>query len=58
MSAVTDRGPGVRVLSPVELGILTDLGYRVMPHSPTDAVALVGVLVFGRRRRAGAPGAA
>ena len=29
MNAVTDTGPGVRVLSPVELGILKDLGYTV-----------------------------
>lgn len=30
MNAATDTGPGVRVLSPIELGILTDIGYLVV----------------------------
>ena len=43
-------GPGVRVISPVEVGILTDLGYTV---SPAYAVFFIG---FGFLRRRPAPG--
>ena len=51
MNAYSDQGLGVRVLSPVELGILRDLGYHLVPQSPTYAMALIG-LVFVRRRPA------
>ena len=30
MNAFKDRGPGVRILSPAEVGILRDLGYQVV----------------------------
>jgi hypothetical protein len=30
MNAKTDTGPGVRILSPIELGILKDMGYTVV----------------------------
>ena len=50
MNAATGTGPGVRVLSAVELRILKDLGYRVvMPQN--SALAAVGLLVLVRRRR-------
>jgi VCBS repeat-containing protein len=43
------RGPGVRTLGAVELGVLTDLGYTV--YQPVYALFFVGFLV--RRRRVG-----
>lgn len=53
MNAVTDTGPGVRVLSPVELAILKDLGYTVFEPGPLQALVLIG---FGfLRRRAQRP---
>lgn len=50
MRAIVSQGPGVRTLSPVELAILTDIGYTVTsgPGAPTWLFALVG---FGIRRR-------
>lgn len=51
MNANTDTGPGVRVLSALELGILRDLGYQVDPQTPPLATALLGVVFLGRRRR-------
>ncbi|MGI9125337.1 MAG: hypothetical protein ACR2JM_11390 [Mycobacterium sp.] len=30
MNANTDKGPGIRVISPVELGILKDIGYTIV----------------------------
>ncbi len=41
MIAYSDLGPGIRVLSPVELAILEDLGYQV--QSPGPAMAFVGL---------------
>ena len=53
MNAVTDTGLGVRVLSPVELAILKDLGYTVFEPGPLQALVLIG---FGfLRRRAQRP---
>lgn len=50
MNAKAGKGPGVRVLSPVELGILKDLGYQVV--TPQNSVlAFAGLLVLVRRRR-------
>lgn len=52
MNAMTDRGLGVRVLSPIEIGILRDLGYRVNAPAPaTFALGLIGFLFVGRLRR-------
>jgi VCBS repeat-containing protein len=42
-------GPGVRVLSPVEVGMLKDLGYPISSGSSFAAFALIG---FGFLRRA------
>lgn len=51
MNAVTVTGQGIRVLSPVELGILKDLGYTITNPSPVQALILLG---FGfLRRRSG-----
>ena len=54
MNAATDTGPGVRVLSAVELGILRDLGYTVIATpapTPRGAALMFVGLVFLRRRR-------
>ena len=52
MNAATASGLSVRVLSPVELAILTDLGYHVvMPDSPPYAAAALGFVLLGGRRR-------
>jgi hypothetical protein len=51
MNAKTDTGLGVRVLSPIELGMLEDIGYTVVvPQAPTAAMAMIG-FVFIRRMR-------
>lgn len=50
MNAVTDTGPGIRVVSPLELAILKDLGYTVTEPVPLQALLLVG-FGFVRRRR-------
>ena len=36
MNSATDPGPGVRTLSPIELGILKDLGYTVAAVAPAQ----------------------
>lgn len=54
MNAATDTGPGIRVLSNVELGILRDLGYTVIAtpvRTPGGSALLFIGLVFLRRRR-------
>ena len=52
MNAATASGLSVRVLSPVELAILTDLGYQVvMPNSPPYAAAAFGFVLLGGWRR-------
>lgn len=48
MNAATETGPGVRVISPVELAILKDLGYTVTDAVPVQALVLIG---FGLLRR-------
>lgn len=50
MNAYSDTGLGVRVLSPVELAILQDLGYQVSP-SPLAAFVLLGFGLLRRPRR-------
>jgi len=40
MNATTDSGLGVRVLSPIELGILKDIGYTVVIPSVAPSVAV------------------
>ena len=49
MNAVADSGPGVRVISAVELGILRDIGYTVDPQ-PSAALLFVGLLLLRRKR--------
>ena len=54
MNAATDTGPGIRVLSNVELGILRDLGYTVIAtpvRTPGGSALLFIGLIFLRRRR-------
>ena len=50
MNAVTDTGLGIRVLSPVELGILKDLGYDVT-DAPIVAFVFIGFGLLRRRTR-------
>lgn len=52
MNAKADRGPGVRVLSAIEIGILRDIGYRVVPPlAPVSALAFASFIFFVRRPR-------
>jgi hypothetical protein len=52
MNAQSPTGLGVRVFSPIELGILKDLGYTVLtPGSTGSAVAIVLFLFVRRARR-------
>lgn len=50
MNPYISYGVGARVLSPVEVGILRDLGYTVNPQAPLYAFVVV-VSIFGFRRR-------
>jgi hypothetical protein len=55
MNAYTPHGPGVRVLSPIEVGIMKDLGYTVVvpqPQTSSYALALVGIVFLRRKRSA------
>jgi len=49
MSAIVSKGPGPRVLSPVELGVLADIGYTV--NSGPPALLFVGFVTIRVRRR-------
>jgi VCBS repeat-containing protein len=53
MNPFESPGLGDRTLSPVEIGILKDLGYTVTAGSPISAFAFVGfgILLFRRNRR-------
>ncbi len=51
MNANVSLGPGPRVLSPVELGILADIGYTVNSGSPTPVLLFVGFVTIRLRRR-------
>ena len=51
MNAVVDLGRGVRIISPVEVAILEDLGYTLTPGTGSVAWALIGVVFIRRRRR-------
>lgn len=48
MNAVISMGQGIRVVSPVELGVLADIGYTV---SGTPVLLFFGILPLRRRRR-------
>lgn len=49
MNAISDSGTGVRVVSPIELAILQDIGYTV--NSSASAFLIVGFGLIRRRRR-------
>lgn len=59
MNAISPTGQGIRVLSSIEVGILTDLGYTVVnptPVSGAGAIAMIGFVFVRRvRRKASAP---
>lgn len=50
MNSASGTGLGVRTLSPVEIGILKDLGYTMVSEPPNAVLLFVG-LVFLRRRK-------
>lgn len=52
MNAKTDTGLGIRVFSPVEVGILRDLGFTVVPQTSTVAMAAMLLVVVRRSRKA------
>ena len=51
MNAVTGVGPGIRVISPIELGILSDIGYTVTSGSGSPVLLFVGFVTLRVRRR-------
>jgi len=51
MNAVTDTGLGIRVLSPIEIGILEDLGYDMANSPQTLAIFVIGFAFMRRRKR-------
>jgi VCBS repeat-containing protein len=52
MNAMADTGKGIRTISAIELGILKDLGYTVIPAPATaSALMFVGFIFLRRRRR-------
>ncbi len=51
MNAVTDTGVGIRILSPIEVAILEDLGYNVANPPQTLAIFIIGFAFIRRRRR-------
>lgn len=51
MTAQVGSGRGIRVLSPIELGVLADLGYTVAPQPGGAVLAFVGVFFLRRTRR-------
>ncbi|GAA2801858.1 Ig-like domain-containing protein [Mycolicibacterium pallens] len=52
MNAASDTGLGVRVLSPIEIAIMKDLGYTMVSASPTVAVLFIGLMLVRRRKTA------
>ena len=51
MNAISDTGTGVRVLSPIELAILKDIGYTVNSTPASAAIFIIGFGFISRRRR-------
>jgi hypothetical protein len=52
MNSATQTGLGIRVFSPVEVGILKDLGFTLVPQTSTVAVAAMVLVVVRRSRKA------
>lgn len=54
MNAASEAGQGIRTISPVEVGILQDIGFtEVIPEPSTSALILLGagsLWVVSRRR--------
>ena len=57
MNAETTMGPGVRILSSYETGILQDIGYVIVPEPGSAMLCLTGAfaafLLHRRRRKSG-----
>jgi hypothetical protein len=51
MNASSDTGVGVRILSPVEIAIMKDLGYTMVSQSAGGAVLFIGMMLFRRRKQ-------
>jgi len=51
MNAMADTGRGIRAISAIELGILKDIGYTVIPAPATASTLLFVGFIFLRRRR-------
>jgi len=51
MNAVTDTGLAIRILSPIEVGILEDLGYDVANPPQTLLIFVIGFAFIRRRKR-------
>ncbi|BBY57880.1 hypothetical protein MSAR_10160 [Mycolicibacterium sarraceniae] len=52
MNAASDTGRGVRVLSPIEIAIMKDLGYTMVSQSTGAAVLLIAMVLYRRRKAA------
>lgn len=51
MNARVSRGQGIRIVSPLEVAILQDLGYSVVPGPGAAAWMFVGLIFVRRRHR-------
>ncbi|NTY59440.1 Ig-like domain-containing protein [Mycolicibacterium sphagni] len=51
MNASSDTGVGVRILSPVEIAIMKDLGYTMVSQSAGGAVLFIGMMLVRRRKQ-------
>jgi VCBS repeat-containing protein len=51
MNALADTGKNIRAISAIELGILKDIGYTVIPAPATASTLLFVGFIFLRRRR-------
>ena len=51
MNAYVEPGPASRTLSPVELGILEDLGYTVTPQPQNYVLFFIGLAFVRRKKR-------
>jgi hypothetical protein len=51
MNASSDTGVGVRILSPVEIAIMKDLGYTMVSQSAAGGVLFIGMMLIRRRKQ-------